>query len=75
MQYLLGITYDTRYAIPENYRAGYQYAICVLDRYGNEYTAKFLGAQDATLEPPVLISPEEGAKVSDPFAFGWHSVE
>ena len=75
VQYLLGITYDTRYAIPENYRAGYQYAICVLDRYGNEYTAKFLGAQDATLDAPVLISPEEGAKVSGPFTFTWHSVK
>ena len=73
--YLLGMTYDTHFTIPEKYRTGYQYAICVLDRYGNEYTAKFLGAKDATLAAPSLISPNDGAVVSEPFCFTWNSVE
>ncbi len=74
-EYLLGMTYDTHFTIPENYRTGYQYAICVLDRYGNEYTAKFLGSKDATLDAPTLVAPEDGAKVSEPFNFVWNKVD
>ncbi|MDO4511707.1 MAG: family 10 glycosylhydrolase [Bacteroidales bacterium] len=75
VEYLLGITYEPHFAIPEAYRTGYQYAICVLDRYGNEYTAKFLGSQDATLPAPTLIAPADGEMVTDPFEYTWHSVE
>ena len=74
-EYLLGTTYYTHYTIPEAYRTGYQYAICVLDRYGNEYTAKFLGSQDATMAAPQLIAPAADAKVADPFSFTWSSVK
>ena len=40
-QYLLGIAYDSTYVLPESVREGYRYAVCVLDRLGNEYAPAF----------------------------------
>lgn len=40
-QYLLGIAYDTTFILPDDVREGYRYAVCVLDRMGNEYTPAF----------------------------------
>ena len=74
-KYLLGMTYDNSFVIPEPYRVGYQYAVCIFDRYGNEYSARFLGAKEQTLAAPQLIAPAEGEKVSDPFTFKWTTVE
>ena len=39
--YLLGMSYSTSYTIPSDYREGFYYAICMLDRYGNEYEPCF----------------------------------
>lgn len=39
--YLLGMCYSTSYTIPKDYRTGYYFAICILDRYGNEYEPRF----------------------------------
>ena len=75
VEYLLGISYASSYEIPEEYRAGYQYAVCVLDRVGNEYSPIFLGAPDQTLSAPELISPAAGANVQDPITFTWHAVK
>ncbi len=75
VEYLLGIDYETTYEIPEQYRTGYQYAVCVLDRVGNEYSPIFLGAPDQTLPKPQLDAPAAGANVQDPFNFTWHPVK
>lgn len=72
--YLIAMTYGTTYEIPEAYRTGYQYAVCVLDRVGNEYSPIFLGAPVQQLASPKLIAPAGGATAVDPFDFTWHSV-
>lgn len=36
-EYLLGVSYKTTYTMPDDKKSGYNYAVCVLDRYGNEY--------------------------------------
>lgn len=74
-EYLLGTSYDTNYEIPQAYAAGYQYAVCVLDRMGNEYSPLFVGVSAETLPAPELIEPEAGAEVIDPFILSWTSVE
>ena len=73
--YLLGTSYAASYEIPEALASGYQYAICVLDRIGYEYTPVFLGAEVKTLQAPVIIAPENGSTVLDPFEFTWDPVE
>ncbi len=75
IEYLLGMTYDPSYEIPEPYRQGYQYAVCVLDRMGNEWEPVFLSVELDQLDNPVLISPEDHAMVDAPFDFMWHKVE
>lgn len=40
--YLLGMTYTSSYQIPEEYAEGYQFAVCKLDRYGNEFAPVYI---------------------------------
>lgn len=74
VEYLLGTSYATSYTLPQNKLSGYNYCVCVLDRYGNEYTPVFVGASAKTLAAPTLVSPAEGAKAEMPFDFTWNSV-
>ena len=75
IDYLLGMTYDPSYDIPEAYQQGYQYAVCVLDRVGNEWSPAFLSVELDQLDNPVLISPENDATVDAPFKFIWNKVD
>jgi uncharacterized lipoprotein YddW (UPF0748 family) len=75
IDYLLGMSYEPSYEIPTPYQQGYQYAVCVLDRVGNEWDPVFLSAELDQLDNPVLISPDDGATVDAPFNFTWHPVE
>lgn len=42
-EYLLGMSYKTTYTMPDDKKSGYNYAVCVLDRYGNEYEPVYYG--------------------------------
>ena len=75
IDYLLGMSYETDYEIPEQYRQGYQFAVCVLDRVGNEWEPAFLSIELDELDAPVLVSPEDEAVVDAPFKFIWNKVE
>ena len=75
IDYLLGMTYEPSYEIPEQYRQGYQFAVCVLDRVGNEWEPAFLSVELDQLDSPILISPEDEAAPDAPFKFTWHQVE
>ena len=75
VEYLLGMCYDTQYAIPAKYQENYQYAVCVLDRVGNEYEPAFLGNSYDPLPAPQLVSPAGDAQVYAPFDFTWQPVE
>lgn len=44
--YLLGMTYTNSYQIPEEYADGYQFAVCILDRYGNEFAPMYIDIAD-----------------------------
>ena len=75
IDYLLGMSYDTTFDIPEQYRQGYQFAVCVLDRVGNEWSPAFLTVELDQLDNPVLISPEDADRCDAPFKFMWHKVD
>ena len=74
IDYLLGMTYEPAFEIPAEYQQGYQYAVCVLDRVGNEWSPAFLSVELDQLDNPVPISPSDGATVDAPFYFTWHPV-
>lgn len=42
-EYMLGVSYKTTYTMPDDKKSGYNYAVCVLDRYGNEYEPVYYG--------------------------------
>ena len=76
VDYLLGMTYTPSYTIPAEYQGNeWQYAVCVVDRVGNEYDPVFLGRNLEKLDNPQLISPANGAQVDLPFIFKWKAVE
>ncbi len=75
IDYLLGMTYENGYDIPEQYQQGYQFAVCVLDRVGNEWAPAFVSVELDQLDNPVLISPENEATADAPFKFTWHQVD
>mgnify|MGYP004443257313 CR=1 FL=1 len=75
VEYLLGISYGTTYAIPAKYQQEYQYAVCVLDRVGNEYDPVILGESYDPLDAPVLLTPADQSQTFAPFNFSWNAVE
>ena len=75
IDYLLGMTYEPAYDIPAQYQQGYQFAVCVLDRVGNEWDPAFLSVELDQLDDPELIAPAADATVDAPFRFTWHEVE
>lgn len=82
-QYLVGVSYAKNYTLPKADRRspGFgvadddvencNYAVAVLDRYGNEYSVTFEGAATKTAEKPSLTFPVRGAKAPAIFQFTW----
>lgn len=75
VDYLIGVSYETSYTLPDNRLSGYNYAICTLDRYGNEYSPVFVGEAVGNLDAPELFSPTAGEYIEMPFDFKWSDVK
>ena len=74
-EYLLGVSYNNAYIIPENYRSGYYFAVCAYDRYGNEWDAAvWKPVYTETLSNPTLVSPATGFVTDKSFDFKWNTV-
>ena len=71
---LLGVTYTASYTLPANRLAGYDYYVCPLDRFGNEWDAATIAKAAQTLDAPVLTAPADNADVEMPFTFSWNAV-
>lgn len=69
--YLLDVAYTNSYELPEAYRSGYYYAVCVLDRYGNEYAARYTNESNIPADKVTLLEPVEGAEVGLNATFRW----
>lgn len=73
--YLLGISYETTFTVPEDSRSGYYYAVCVYDRYGNEWEPQiWKPVYSETLDNPTLVSPATSFITDQPFEFSWNAV-
>ncbi|MGM9841490.1 MAG: T9SS type A sorting domain-containing protein, partial [Candidatus Limisoma sp.] len=82
--YLKGISYSESYTIPETDAKypgygiadadldNYNYAVCIYDRYGNEYSAYFAGIAPASATTPTLTTPSNGAVAPPAFNFEWN---
>lgn len=74
-EYLLGVSYMPSYTVPQQYLSGYNFAVCTLDRFGNEYSAQFVGAADKDMPATTLVAPAAGETVEMPFSFEWRPVD
>ena len=70
-QYLEQVRYTNSYTIPADKQSGYNWAVCVYDRYGNEYAPLFAGKSVGTAATPTLTYPINGEKAADLFTFAW----
>ncbi|MBR5638181.1 MAG: family 10 glycosylhydrolase [Muribaculaceae bacterium] len=50
--YLIAVSYNNYYVVPEAYQSGYYYAVCVVDGFDNEWPAAFTG--EATGYEPLI---------------------
>lgn len=71
-QYLEQVCYTNSYTIPSDKASGYNWAVCVYDRYGNEYSPLFAGKTVTTAAKPTLTYPVNGEKAPDLFTFAWN---
>ena len=71
--YLQGLRYGTSYAIPARLQSGYQFAVTILDRYGNEYAPVLCGSTPTQAAKPVILAPARGAKVTPLTLLKWQS--
>lgn len=65
-----GTTYDTTFNVKTQ---GYRWAVCVYDRYGNEYSPIFAGQTAKEATPATLTYPVKGESATDLFSFSWNS--
>lgn len=82
-EYLHIVSYDNTYEIPDavaDYPGfgiadadldNYNYAVAILDRYGNEYSAFFVGQPVETAVKPTPTFPVQGEKAPGVFNFRW----
>lgn len=64
-EYLLGVSYTSTFTLPTDKKSGYNYAVCVLDRYGNEYPPVFYGDSgvDNVLGDDLVSATYEGGEL------------
>ena len=75
VQYLVGMSYDTEYALPEQFRYGYHYAVAPLDRMNNEFTPTIFNTSGLdALAAPALLTPAYGELTDDPCTLSWTAV-
>lgn len=70
-QFLLGVTYDPSYTIPDNMREGYWYATCVYDGYGYESEPAVVNYEGKFSQTPEPTAPADGATVAWDTKFSW----
>ena len=78
-QYLIGNSYGKSFTISEKdiptaSLNTYNYAVAVLDRYGNEYSAVFEGAAVTEGQKPALTYPANGSSAPEGFRFAWNGT-
>ncbi len=74
-EYLVGTSYTQSYTLPDGISAStHAIAVCVFDRYGNEFAPRFVGEALAEKATVTLLSPADGADVLLPGWLSWEPV-
>lgn len=70
-KYLVDVTYNNYIYLPEEKVSGYYYAVCALDRFGNEYAPCYSNENVLPADKVTLTAPINGASVKSPAKFSW----
>ena len=74
--YLLGTIYTNSFTVPDEYVSDYHFAVCILDRCGNEYEPRFTNESEGEHAPtPLLIWPDDGAVFRPSIDFVWQGAD
>lgn len=74
-EYLLDVSYAPEYTLPDEYEFGYNFAVCILDRYGNEFAPRYTNESTVPADKAELLSPIDGAGVKLTAEFKWTAAE
>lgn len=73
--YLLGTSYTNTYTIASTYQSGYRFAVCVLDRFGNEFQPRYSNDESQTAPQTRLLFPNQGENILADFTLQWEKVD
>ncbi len=74
-KYLLGLSYTKQYTFPATINStDYKIAVTIVDRYGNEFSARVMGESLATSVVPQLVYPADNSSILFPTVFQWNNV-
>ena len=74
-EYLLDVSYTPEFTLPVEYEFGYNFAVCILDRYGNEFAPRYTNESTVPADKADLLSPIDGAGVKLTAEFKWTAAE
>lgn len=72
--YLLGVTYTPTFAVPTDRQAGYWYAVCIVDGFGNEFAPAYYNAPGSAAAKVTLSSPIGGVVTTWNQVFAWSAA-
>ena len=73
--YLVNVTYTPSYTLDASLRAGYWYAVCVVDGWNNEFAPAYYNLATEDADAVTLVSPINGASAAWNQQFAWTSAE
>lgn len=73
--YYQGLTYGNSFTLADSITSDYAVCVTVIDRYGNEYSPRFLGEEEQTAITPQLLYPADGDSILLPNWLEWEAVD
>lgn len=76
IDYLIGMSYEPHFTVPEDYRSGYYFAVCPYDRYANEWEpVAWKPNYTQSLPAPTITGPADELRTSSLFTCTWNAVQ
>ena len=69
--YLVKVTFEPTYTLPQAYSEGHWYAVTIIDGWGNEFAPAYVNAPAGDAEQVDLVTPADGAVADWNQRFDW----
>lgn len=74
-EYLLGVSYSTEYALPDDKLNNHWYAVCIYDGYGRESRPAIVAYNGGVSQSVSLLTPTPGSTVNWNCTFSWTALD